>query len=224
MLKPLLALLLSVVFASACHAKDYLTRGNVIYDQSLPSFKRYDREIKRVLSRAWQKDVVVRALHEPPFSSEWIVGVIHSPAGYRAFRLEASFQIWEAINDHKEELSKVHGLYADRLISEATASRIASLWRFVLADHANYGKDPTVYGDSSTFHFFVGFSGGENLSAYTTYLFDGAKVEELVNASNAIYDYVSQKPESAAKLDRSIRKAEKRFHLGDYHATHLTRR
>jgi hypothetical protein len=224
MLRLFLSFLLSLAIGSACDAKDYLTRGDAIYDRSLPLFKRYDKEIKRILSRAWRSDVVVRAVHEPPFSSEWIVGVVRSPTGYRVFRLEASFQIWEAINDHKEELPKVHGIYAERVISDLTASKIAAIWRFVLADGANYGEDPTVYGDSSTFHFFVGFSRGEHLSAHTSYLFDGAKAEELVNISSAIYDYVSQKPESAAKFDRSIRKAEKRFHLSDYHAAHLTRR
>ena len=62
-------------------AKDYITRGDALFDQSLPSFRRYDKEVKRILHRAWQRDVIVRAVHLPPFDPEWIVGIIHSPTG-----------------------------------------------------------------------------------------------------------------------------------------------
>jgi hypothetical protein len=84
--------LLLVVYADA-HGKDYITRGDALFDQSLPSFRRYDKEVKHILHRAWKRDVVVRAVHLPPFDPEWIVGIIRSPSGYRAFRLDASYFI-----------------------------------------------------------------------------------------------------------------------------------
>ena len=63
-----IALLLACVHAEA---KDYITRGDALFDQSLPVFRRYDKEVKRILHRAWQRDVIVRAVHLPPFDPEW---------------------------------------------------------------------------------------------------------------------------------------------------------
>jgi hypothetical protein len=109
MLMPRIALLIVAFFfiSASMHAKDYLTRGDALFDQSLPVFKRYDREVKRILHRAWERDVIVRAVHLPPFDPEWIVGIIRSRSGYRAFRFDASYFIWQALNDEKEKLPSI---------------------------------------------------------------------------------------------------------------------
>jgi hypothetical protein len=114
---------------------------------------------------------IVRAVHLPPFDPEWIAGVIRSPSGYRAFRMDASYFIWQALNDENEKLPSIHAIYRERPLDEASALRIAALWRAVLGSTQNYGKDPNVYGDSSIFHFFVGAAPGEHLAGWTSYMF-----------------------------------------------------
>src|SRR5206468_3423239 len=83
-------------------ARDYLKKGDQQSDEPEQWEIDYDRAVRQVLSRAWQKDVVVRTVHLPPFDPEWIGGVIRSANGYRAFHLEASHQIWNA-SRHKEK-------------------------------------------------------------------------------------------------------------------------
>jgi hypothetical protein len=192
-------------------AKDYITRGDALFDQSLPVFKHYDREVKRILHRAWERDVIVRAVHLPPFDPEWIVGVTRAQNGYRAFLLEASYFIWQAMNDEKEKLPSIHGIYHERPLDEAAALRIAALWRAVLSAPQNYRKDPTMYGDSSTFHFFVGAVPHEHLAGHTSHVFDHAQAEVLTIVAGKLYDYATRKPASEAKLQQEIRRAERQL-------------
>jgi len=194
------------------NAKDYITRGDALFDQSLPSFRRYDKEVKSILHRAWQRDVIVRAVHLPPFDPEWIVGIIRSPSGYRAYRLDASYFIWQALNDEKEKLPSIHGIYRERPLDEASALRIAALWRAVLGAPKNYSKDPTIYGDSSSFHFFVGVLPHEHLSGWTSYMFvDHSGATEICLVSHRLYEYTAHKPRSEAKLQQQIRHAERQL-------------
>jgi hypothetical protein len=205
---------LAVLLACAhAHAKDYITRGDALFDQSLPSFRRYDKEVKRILHRAWERDVVVRAVHLPPFDPEWIVGIIRSPSGYRAFPLDASYFIWQALNDEKEKLPSIHGIYRERPLDEASALQIVALRRAVLGAPQNYGKDPTIYGDSSSFHFFVGVSRGEHLAGWTSYVFvDHSQATEICLIAHRLYEYAARKPRSEAKLQQQIRRAERKLH------------
>jgi hypothetical protein len=204
-------------------AKDYITRGDALFDQSLPSFRRYDKEVKRILHRAWQRDVIVRAVHLPPFDPEWIVGIIHSPTGYRAFRLDASYFIWQALNDEKEKLPAIHGFYRERPLDEASAQRIVALWRAVLDAPQNYGKDPTIYGDSSTFHFFVGASPREHLAGWTSYMFvDHSGATEICEIAHRLYEYSARKAGSEAKLQKQIRLAERHLYVQPRSASNQT--
>jgi hypothetical protein len=196
------------------HAKDYLTRGDALFDQSLPVFKRYDREVKRILHRAWERDVIVRAVHLPPFDPDWIVGITRSPSGYRAFRLDASYFIWQALNDEKEKLPTIHGIYWERPLDEVSALRIAALWRVVLVARQNYGKDPTIYGDSSTFHFFVGALPHEHLAGWTSYMFiDHSEATEICLIAHRLYEYATGQPGSESKLQKQMKRAERQLHV-----------
>jgi hypothetical protein len=206
--------LLALLISQGASAKDYITREDALFDQSLPSFRRYDKEVKRIMHRAWQRDVIVRAVHLPPFDPEWIVGIIRSPRGYQAFRMNASYFIWQALNDEKEKLPSIHAIYRERPLDEASALRIAALWRAVLGAPQNYGKDPTIYGDSSTFHFFVGASPGEHLAGWTSYMFvDHSGATELSRVTGQLYDYTSRKKGSDAKLQQEIRHAERELNI-----------
>jgi hypothetical protein len=214
MLRLALASFALLLVCAHADAKDYITRGDALFDQSLPSFRRYDKEVKRILHRAWERDVVVRAVHLPPFDPEWIVGIIHSPSGYRAFRLDASYFIWQALNDEKEKLPSIHGIYRERPLDEASALQIVALWRAVLGAPQNYGKDPTIYGDSSSFHFFVGASRGEHLAGWTSYMFvDHSQATEICLIAHRLYEYAAHKPRSEAKLQQQIRRAERKLHI-----------
>ena len=207
---------IAALFVALAHAnaKDYITRGDALFDQSLPSFRRYDKEVKRILHRAWERDVIVRAVHLPPFDPEWIVGITRSPSGYRAFRLDASYFIWQALNDEKEKLAGIRGIYRERPLDEASALRIAALWRAVLGAPQNYGKDPTIYGDSSSFHFFVGASPREHLAGWTAYMFvDHSGATEICLIAHRLYEYAAHKSGSEAKLQKQIQRAERQLRV-----------
>ena len=215
-----IALLAGVAHISA---RDYITRGDTLFDQSLPVFKRYDKEVKRILHRAWERDVVVRAVHLPPFDPEWIVGIIRSPSGYRAFRIDASYFIWQALLDEKEKLPGIHGIYRERPLAEASALRIAALWRAVLGAPQNYGKDPTIYGDSSSFHFFVGASQREHLAGWTAYMFvDHSGATEICLIAHRLYEFAAHKSGSEAKLQKQIQRAERQLHVEPRSASNQT--
>jgi hypothetical protein len=215
-----IALLLACVRAEA---KDYITRGDALFDQSLPVFRRYDKEVKRILHRAWERDVIVRAVHLPPFDPEWIVGVIRSPSGYRAFRLDVSYFIWQALLDEKEKLPTIHGIYRERPLDEASALRIAALWRTVLVAPQNYGKDPTIYGDSSKFNFFVGALPHEHLAGWTSYMFvDHSGATEICLIAHRLYEYAARKPGSEKKLQEQIRRAERHLRVQPPSASNQT--
>jgi hypothetical protein len=213
-LPPVLLLLIAVLACIRVEAKDYITKGDALFDQSLPGFKRYDKEVKRILHRAWERDVIVRAVHLPPFDPEWIVGIIRSARGYRAFRIDASYFIWQALLDEKEKLPTIHGIYRERPLDESSALQIAALWRAVLSAPQNYGRDPSVYTDTSTFHFFVGALPHEHLAGWTAYMFvDRSQATEICLIAHRLYEYAARQPGSESKLQQQIRRAGRNLHL-----------
>ena len=206
--------LIAVLACIRVDAKDHITKGDALFDQSLPGFKRYDQEVKRILHRAWERDVIVRAVHLPPFDPEWIVGIIRSPSGYRAFRIDASYFVWQALLDEKEKLPTIHGIYRERPLDESSALQIAALWRAVLRKPENYGKDPSIYTDTSTFHFFVGALPHEHLAGWTSYMFiDHSEATEICLVAHRLYEYAAYKRGSDAKLQQQIRGAERHLHV-----------
>jgi hypothetical protein len=200
----------AIYFAYPFDTKDYLKKGESQHEDGLPEFDRYETELKRILSRAWDKDVVVRTVHLPPFDPEWIVGVVQSPAGYRAFRLEASHFIWAALIDAREKLPGIRGIYRDRSITNALAMKIATLWRNALSNPSNYREDTHLYGDNSHFLFFVNLAPSKRLAAQTSYFERGTDAWELIQVSDALYDYVGGKV-ALKKLESSVQVAEKKI-------------
>jgi len=198
--------------AGNCSARDYLKEGDQESDHPEQSDVRYDKAVRHVLWRAWQKDVAVRTVHLPPFDPEWIAGVIRTKDGYRAFKLEASSQIWGASHHPKRDLPKIRAIYRERPITDSLAERIG-VWRAVLGDRRNYGKDPGIYLDTSQLIFFVGFRRGEHPLTANTKLPDrNAKSRQLWDISIALLDYVEAKS-SADALDRIVGKGKKKVGL-----------
>ena len=217
MLKPVVVVALSLIALvapwTASSARDYLKKGEQQSDEPEQWEINYDRAVRHCLWRGWQKDVVVRTVHLPPFDPEWIGGVVHSPNGYRAFHLEASRQIWGATHE-KQNAPKVRAIYKEKQIPESTARRIAAIWRTVLSDRRNYGKDPGLYLDTSHLIFFVEFLPGQHLSANTALPDRNTNARELWNVTVALLDYADGKTRLGA-LERAVNKSEKKIGLSE---------
>ena len=195
-----------VYFGYPIDRNDYLKRG--WWEKPLDFDVRYRKNVERILERGFRKDVVLRMVHLPPFDPEWIVGVVESNDGYRAFRLDASYFIWQAQEDEKAKLPTIHGIYKDKPIPSATALRLAALWQRFLTDRRNYGKkERVIYGDSSHFIFSV-----DRVTANTMAWDKGTKAADIVQVGDDIYDFVAGKKSEAA-LEKSLEKAERKVGL-----------
>lgn len=192
-----------VYLAYPTDTNDYLLKG--WWKKPLDFEVRYRNNVERILERGFRRDVVMRTVHLPPFDPEWIVGVVQSDRGYRAFRLDASYFIWQAQEDEKQKLPSIRGIYRDKPIPSATALRLAALWRRFLTDRRNYGKEEgVIYGDSSHFIFSV-----DRITANTMAWDKGTKAADIVQVSDDLYEFVAGK-KSENELERSIGKAERR--------------
>src|SRR5439155_5536705 len=133
------------------------------------------------------------------------------PTGYRAFRLDASYSVWQALEERaageKDKLPTIRGIYKDRELPDALAPRIIALWRSVLGNSQNYRKDPYFYTDSSHFVFSLA-STSFRATASTTYLETGNKSNALFEVSVGLYDYASGK-DGLGPLQKTVRNAER---------------
>jgi hypothetical protein len=167
--------LLALLFAAALPAistpteRDHLQRGELPWGNDSWAV-RYDKEFRRILWRAWEPDVVLRTVHFPPFHTEWIVGIIRRPSGYSAFLLEPTTQIWPTLQDPKnaiEPLAKIRPRFYERELSNASADRVAAIFRKVLSDRRNYQEDRRILTDTSSFTYMVRYLPGEHFVAFT---------------------------------------------------------
>ena len=225
-MKRFVALLLSatVPAVSAICAEDHLQRGELPWGND-HLFLRYDKEIRRVLWRAWEADVVLRTVHFPPFHTEWIVGIVRRPGGYKAFLLEPTAQVWAALqnpDNPKKELASIHARYYERELSEAFSERLAAIFRRVLSDRRNYREDRRriIVTDSSSFTYMVRYQPGEYFVAYTESE-EHTPSAVLFDVSSSLYLFVRGKIDVTNKkwlrmtprgsqlaLEHSIRDAE----------------
>jgi len=192
--------------------RDYLQRG----ERELQGREdvAYDAAVRDVLSRGWRSDVVLRMLDLPPFQPEWVAGIARARDGYRAFSVEASKQVWGALGfgssdpkQKKGDYHSVHPVLHERPISPSVAARIAALWRRVLADQRNYGKDPNLYLDTDQLSFYLSFQPTERLTAHTVGL--GPKLTHLWHVSALLANYAEGMSErelikEVAKRERTL--------------------
>jgi hypothetical protein len=208
------SVLLVLLVRAAVHAseRDYMQRGEerLTADYQI----KYDRAVRYVLSRAWRKDVVVRMVDIPPFQAEWAVGIARTSSGYQAFEVIASKHIWAelglgmaAVERKKTDYHTIRPILHERPISDALSARIAVLWRRVLADPRNYGKDPGLYLDTDQFTYHVSFLPRERLTAYVVGW--GPRTEQLMNVASALANYAEGAREG--ELIKAIRKAERKL-------------
>ena len=144
-------LLMSFARAQSLAAdRDYLQRGEE--DLTADYQIKYDRAVRHVLARGWRKDVVVRMVNIPPFRPESVVGIARTSTGYKTFEVTASKHIWSELGfgssdpkRRKADYRSINPILHERSISEALSARIAALWRRVLTDSRNYGKDTSIF-------------------------------------------------------------------------------
>src|SRR2546423_686803 len=79
--RAIVMLLLSLIVAaraSALDRRDYLIRGEREKDS-------YERAVEQILPQGWDKDVVLRFVHIPPFEKELVIGIRRIGINYRVF-------------------------------------------------------------------------------------------------------------------------------------------
>jgi hypothetical protein len=215
MVKRYVIALVSLLLLSPCGAveRDYLQRGEPKpkYDFEIG----YDKATRRILARGWRKDVVLRTVNFPPFSEESVTGILKASQGYSAFRISPSMQIWEALgygstdpHHPKDQIRTVRPTFRSKPLKESVAARVAAIWRHVLSDPRNYGKDPGMYLDTSSFTYYVAFAPGERVTANIVGW--GPKTEQMILVNEALGEYASGKT-SEEKLIRVVAKAQRKF-------------
>jgi len=88
------------------------------------------------------------------------------------------------------------------------AARIAALWRRVLRDQRNYGKDPNIYIDTDRFTFYLRFFPGEQITAHMQAW--GPHVLRLLEIDGALGAYADGTI-SEQKLAQTVAKAERKL-------------
>jgi hypothetical protein len=186
--------------------RDYLQRGEEKLTDQIEI--KYDRAVRDVLSRGWRTDVVLRMVDIPPFQPECVAGITRSRDHYHAFEVTASKHIWGVLGfggGKKGDYHSIHPIIHERTISPFLAARIAALWRRVLKDSRNYGKDTAMYLDTDQFTYHLSFLPRERLTAYMTGW--GQRTEQLINVAGALADYANGASEK--QLVQAVQKAER---------------
>jgi hypothetical protein len=206
--------LLVLLARTSAHAvdRDYLQRGEekLTADYQI----KYDRAVRHVLARGWRRGVVLRMLDLPPFQPEWVAGIARTASGHEAFEVTVQKQIWGELGfgmaeaeRKKTDYHSIRPILHERPISNALSARIAALWRRVLADPRNYGKDPGIYLDTDQFTYYVGFLPHERLTAYVVGW--GRHTEQLMNVAGALANHANGAPER--ELIKAVAKAERKL-------------
>src|SRR5436309_11392883 len=79
----------------------FLFGGFVSFGKEHDDFERgqdeqdsYYKAIRKILSQAWESDVVLRMIEIPPFDKEYIAGVRRVGKEYRCFTISPTSHIW----------------------------------------------------------------------------------------------------------------------------------
>jgi hypothetical protein len=205
---------LLVLLGSPANAaeRDYLQRGE---EKLTAEYEiKYDRAVRHILGRGWQKDVVLRMLPVPAFQPEFVAGIARTARGYTAFEATVADNIWYQLGFGSEEWKHKYSNYRhikpilhERRLPDALALRIAALWRHVLADPRNYGRDESVYVDTVQFRYYLAFAAHERLNAHMVAW--GPHTERLVEVGSALAGYACGGRER--ELVKALTEAERRL-------------
>ncbi len=205
-------LLLFVGSAANAAERDYLERGEEELTSDLEI--KYDRAVRHVLSRAWQKDVALRMSIIPGFQPEFATGIARTASGYTAFEANVANSIWFQLGFGSEKWKHNYNKYRDikpvlheRRLPGGLALRIAALWRRVLTDPRNYGRDEGPHVDATQFAYFLGFLPHERLHAYMVSW--GPNTGQLIALTGALASYANGTPER--ELVKAVAEAERKL-------------
>lgn len=172
----------------------------------------YNRAVRTILGRGWQQNVVVRALDLTAGPPEWVSGIGRTSAGYRAFEVIASTQIWGELSYTpngkmaiKHDYRGIRPILHERALTATLSARIAALWRRVLSDPRNYGKETKIYIDTDVFTFDLRSRANKRITAHSTGW--GPRTGQLILVARAIASYANGAPES--QLAKTVSKAER---------------
>jgi hypothetical protein len=186
-----------VLVATACPGvaqpkRDYLARGEE-YSTDAFARKRWGA-VREICERAFRQDVVLRLVCLPAFHPEYACGLARHRTQCRAFIAGPSSNLAVALSQGSrpdgtkvDDWHKLKRRGYERPISTSLAARIATLWRRVLRDQQNYGKDPNIYIDTDRFCFYLRFTPGEQITAHMQAW--GPHVWQLLKVDGALAAY-----------------------------------
>ena len=150
----------------------------------------------------------------PAFQPEFVTGIARTASGYTAFEARVADNIWYQLGfgsgewKHKyRNFRHIKPILHERRLSDPLASRIALLWRRVLADPRNYGKDDSGYVDTVQFRYYLAFLPRERLNAHMVAW--GPRTVRLVEVGSALASYA--RGASEPELVRAVAKAERKL-------------
>jgi hypothetical protein len=129
-------------------AEDHLNPEDSIYSGIVSVAPGYDRALFASFEDAFREDVVVRAIVEPSFQTEFAVGLKKTGEAYRVFYQEVSEQLWQySVLD----MMKKGEISSSQNGKSTTADEIAKLEKSLPADpkdvkvnRCERGIDPSV--------------------------------------------------------------------------------
>jgi hypothetical protein len=191
---------------------DYLQRGE---EKLTAEYEiKYDRAVRHVLARGWERDVVLRIVDIPPFQPESVTGIARTASGYRAFEVTAGKHIWSELGfgssdpkRKKVDYRTIKPVLYERTMSDSLAARVAAVWRRVLANPRNYGEDPSMYLDTDHFSFYLAFAPHEGVAAYMTGW--GPHTLQLMQLAAAVASHANGAPDGY--LAKELAKIEKKL-------------
>jgi hypothetical protein len=205
-------LLLFVRSAANAAERDYLVRGKEELTTDLDI--KYNRAVRHVLYRAWQKDVALRMSIIPGFQPEFAVGIARTASGFTAFEATVADSIWFQLGFGSEKWKHNYNNYRhikpilhERRLPEGLALRIAALWRRVLTDSRNYARDEGPHTDATQFDYFLAFIPHERLRAYM--VTSGPNTGQLITLTRALANYANGT--SDRELVKAVAEAERKL-------------
>jgi len=201
----------TLVAAQGAPRKEYLQRGEHERDT-------YDRALRRLLPEAWREDVVLRAVVIASFQKEEVFGIRRVGNAYRAFSVCPTSQIWDQevkrLSRKTPDFSKIRRIYKERPLTSELVERIASVWRAVINNSANY-RDQGIVLDGTRVYFSVRARPAERIAAHAAIYADGSLSLHLFRTALALGSFAEGLPE--AEFEKELRKAEKRVGVRPEH-------
>lgn len=159
----------------------------------------YSIKLKTVFSEGLEKEVLLRALVLPTFSSEYMTGIRKKGANHEAFMIEARY------DNGKIQSSSLF----KKEISEQFSIALMEIWKGVLLD-VKHSEKPRLIIDGTTFHLSMFLQGHGEIGGVVSSPIKDSKMGELSKLITSLAKY------SRNELDEVVFKEQlKSFQLAD---------